>query len=157
MLLSKVFKQSIKINATVNTVDSCITNLDLMRRWLNPALGCEAIGQWNTTIGSRSRFILKIPFVKPTLISTVVEREMGLVVWQFEGFFQGRDRWECKSILNNGNDRTELINTFEFKIPNPIVEWGFNNFASQWTKKDMISQLERIKNLAEEISKTGKL
>lgn len=153
MSLSKVFEQSIEIDASVNTVENCISDLDLMGRWLNPALHCEAIGEWSTSVGSRSRFVIKIPLLQPTLESVVVERDVGLVVWQFEGFFQGRDRWECQSLVHG----TKLINRFEFQIPNPLVEWGFNIFAAQWTKQDMISQLKRIKALAEQISSNQKL
>ena len=103
--------------------------------------------KWNTQIGSLSRFVIKTPLWQPTLRSVVVEREPGLIVWQFEGFFKGRDRWECQP-TDNG---TYLLNRFEFTIPNPIVSWGFNFFAAKWTKKDMQAQLRRLKRVAEEV------
>lgn len=143
----ETFEQSIQINASSTVVERCITNLELMHRWLNPALRCEAIGQWSTEIGARSRFIIQIPLVQPTLKSVVVEREPGLIVWAFEGFFQGRDRWECQPNAKG----TRLINCFEFTIPNPLVAWGFNLFAANWSKQDMKAQLKRLKRVAEEI------
>jgi hypothetical protein len=143
----QVFEQSIQIKASATTVERCITDLELMRRWLNPLLVCEPIGDWKTDIGGRSRFLIQIPLIQPTLKSTVIEREPGLIVWQFEGFFRGCDRWECQP-----NDRgTCLINRFEFAIPNPVVGWGFQQFAAKWTKKDMEAQLRRLKRVAEEI------
>lgn len=143
----QVFEQFIQINASATAVEQCITDRELMHRWLNPALRCEPIGEWNTDRGGRSRFIIQIPILRPTLKSKVVEREPGLIVWEFEGFFQGRDRWECQP----NNKGTRLINRFEFDIPNPLVRYGFNTFALKWTKQDMQAQLRRLKRVAEEV------
>jgi hypothetical protein len=147
MAASQVFEQSIHIRASATTTESCLTDLELMHRWLNPALKCEPIGTWNTTKGSLSRFTIQIPLLRPSLRSVVAEREPGLIVWEFNGFFQGRDRWECQPT----KEGTFLLNRFEFTIPNPIVNWGFNNFAANFTKKDMQAQLRRLKRVAEEV------
>ncbi|MFE4107020.1 SRPBCC family protein [Almyronema epifaneia] len=144
---NRVFEQTIFIRASATTVERCIVDLDLMHRWLNPALRCEPIGEWTSALGSQSRFIVDVPLLQPTLISTVVEREPGLVVWQFEGFFQGRDRWECLP----HEQGTQLLNRFEFKVPNPIVAFGFNTFAAKWTQQDMQAQLQRLKQVAERL------
>ncbi|MEO1765343.1 MAG: SRPBCC family protein, partial [Cyanobacteria bacterium J06629_18] len=101
----------------------------------------------STEVGSKSKFIIQIPVIKPTLISTVVEREPGLIVWGFEGYFRGCDRWECQP-ADNG---THLVNRFEFEIPNPIVTWGFKTFAEKFTKQDMEAQLRRLKRVAESV------
>ncbi|OKH22826.1 polyketide cyclase [Hydrococcus rivularis NIES-593] len=142
-----VFEQSVQINASSTIVERCITDLDLMHRWLNPVLRCQPVGEWSTKIGSRSRFIIKIPVIEPTLKSVVVEREPGLIVWEFDGFFKGRDRWECQPNPKG----TQLINRFEFEIPNPLIGWGFDRFAANWTKNDMKAQLKRLKRVAEEV------
>lgn len=142
-----VFEQSVQINASSTIVERCITDLDLMHRWLNPVLRCQPVGEWSTKIGSRSRFIIKIPIIEPTLKSVVVEREPGLIVWEFDGFFKGRDRWECQPNPKG----TQLINRFEFEIPNPLIGWGFDRFAANWTKNDMKAQLKRLKRVAEEV------
>jgi hypothetical protein len=142
-----VFEQSIQIKASATVVDRCITDLELMRRWLNPMLKCEPIGEWRTSVGSTSKFIIKIPQIEPTLKNVVLVREPGLIVWGFSGFFKGNDRWECQP-----NDRgTRLVNTFEFTIPNRAIAWGFDRFAASWTKADMEAQLRRLKRVAEEL------
>ena len=143
--MGQIFEQSIDIDASATIVEKCITDQELMHRWLNPMLRCEPIGEWSTDLNSRSKFIIETPVWQPTLESVVVKREPGLIVWEFDGFFQGRDRWECQPIP----DGTFLLNRFEFIIPNPLVGWGFNNFAAYWTKQDMIAQLKRLKRLAE--------
>jgi hypothetical protein len=145
--MTQIFEQSIEINATASVVEQCITDRTLMHRWLNPALCCEPVGNWSTDKGSKSRFIIQIPIVQPTLNSVVVERQPGLVVWEFKGFFKGRDRWECQPV----GKVTRLLNRFEFEIPNPLISWGFKTFAEDWTKKDMQAQLLRLKRVAEEI------
>ncbi len=147
MSAMQTLEQSIVIKASAIIVERCITDLDLMHRWLNPLLQCNPIGQWSTEVGGKSRFMIKVPLIKPTLKSVVIEREPGLIVWSFDGFFQGCDRWECHPTING----TKLINRFEFSIPNPLVQWGFNQFASRWTNQDMQAQLRRLKRVAEEI------
>lgn len=147
MSSTQTFEQSIEIKASAVVVERCFTDLELMHRWLNPILSCEPIGKWSTEIGSLSRFVIATPLWQPTLRSIVVTREPGLIVWQFDGFFKGRDRWECQPNDNS----TYLLNRFEFEIPNPIVSWGFNFFAAKWTKQDMQAQLRRFKRVAEEI------
>ncbi len=143
--LSQFFEQSISIHATVECVDQVITDRKLMHQWLNPVLRCDPVGEWNTEIGSQSRFIIQIPLLKPTLDSTVIERRLGLTVWEFDGFFKGRDRWECFA----EDKGTRLVNRFEFQIPNPLVAFGFQTFAAPWTRKDMQAQLMRLKQVAE--------
>ncbi|MGB5959424.1 MAG: SRPBCC family protein [Coleofasciculaceae cyanobacterium] len=150
--MSTQFEHSIQINASATVVERCFTEQILMHRWLNPALRCEAVGEWSTEVGSCSRFIIQIPLLQPTLNSVVVEREPGLVVWEFQGFFQGRDRWECQP----SEQGTLLLNRFVFDVPNPLVSWGFNTFAASWTQSDMKAQLRRLKGVAEEINQLRK-
>lgn len=146
--MTQIFEQTIQINTTAAVVERCITEPLLMQRWLNPLLSYEPIGDSSTHLGAKSRFVIQIPIIKPTLNSTIVERQPGLVVWSFDGFFKGRDRWECQPIENG----TRLINRFEFEIPNPIVSWGFKVFAEQLTKEDMNAQLRRLKLVAETLT-----
>ncbi|NJL44606.1 MAG: SRPBCC family protein [Leptolyngbyaceae cyanobacterium SM2_3_12] len=151
MATPQVFEQTILIQADPVLVERCITDQDLMHRWLNPALRCEPIGEWSTDLGGRSRFIIQIPLWQPTLVSTVVERQPGLIVWGFEGFFQGQDRWHCQGAATG----TELLNRFEFEIANPVVRSGFNWFAATWTQQDMQAQLRRLKAVAESLEKVS--
>lgn len=149
---SQQIEQFILINASLSTVENCFTDLTLMHQWLNPVLRCEPIGEWSTDVGSKSRFVIRIPGIQPTLSSTVVERSPGLVVWAFEGFFTGRDRWECQAM---DADTTRLLNRFEFDIPNPLVKFGFKTFAASWTRRDMQAQLQRLKQVAEGLEGKG--
>lgn len=142
---AEIFEQSVYIEAPLAIVDRTITDRTLMHRWLNPALRCEPVGDWSSDLGSQTRFMIQIPLLKPTLYSTVVERQPGLVVWAFEGFFRGRDRWECQPESSG----TRLVNQFQFEIDNPVVAWGFYTFATHWTRKDMHAQLQRLKQVAE--------
>ena len=142
-----VYQHSIFIRTSSTTVERCFTDQGLMHRWLNPALSCEPVGEWRTTLGSEFDFRLKVPLLAPSLHAVVVERSPGLVVWGFDGFFKGCDRWECQPEVNG----TTLLNRFEFTIPNPLVSFGFQQFAAKWTKQDMEKQLQRLKQVAERL------
>ena len=142
------YEQQVFIQASSTTVERCFTDRELMHRWLNPALRCDPVGeQWSTTVGSQTRFILQVPLLAPSLLSTVTERRPGLVVWDFDGFFRGQDRWECWPERRG----TRLLNRFEFDIPNAVVAFGFKQFAADWTQKDMTAQLDRLRQVAERI------
>lgn len=150
MTQPQVFENSVQIRASATTVERCFTDRELMHRWLNPALRCEPLGEtWRTDLGSQTRFVVQVPLLQPALISTVVEREPGLVVWEFKGFFHGRDRWECQPTAVG----TQLINRFEFSIPNPLIAFGFNTLAARWTQQDMRAQLQRLKAIAERLER----
>lgn len=149
MAKQQVFSQDIFIQTNATLVERCFTELDLMQRWLNPLLKVEPLGgPWNTNLHSRSRFLINLPLWQPSLRSTVIERQPGLIVWQFRGFFQGCDRWECVP----ENQGTRLINRFSFTIPNPMVGWGFRLTAARWTQRDMEAQLRRLKRIAETLA-----
>jgi Polyketide cyclase / dehydrase and lipid transport len=143
--MPQVLEQSISIQASATIVEHCITDQVLMHEWLNPMLRCDPVGIWSTQRGGRSRFVIQTPIWQPSLLSRVIEREPGLIVWEFQGFFRGRDLWECQPEQQG----TRLLNRFEFEIPNPLVRLGFNLFAAQWTQSDMQSQLSRLKRVAE--------
>ncbi len=141
-----IFEQSVYIAAPISIVDRTITDQTLMHLWLNPLLKCDPVGEWSSQMGSQTRFMIRIPFLNPTLHSRVIERREGLVVWAFEGFFQGCDRWQCQPEIGG----TRLTNRFEFCIENPLVALGFQAFAAKLTRRDMQSQLQRLKRVAEE-------
>jgi hypothetical protein len=143
---TQTFEQTIVIQAPAAVVERCFTDRELMHRWLNPALRCDPVGEWNTQLGGQTRFVIQIPGWEPALMSTVVEREPGLVVWEFTGFFQGRDRWQCQP----EGTATRLINRFEFRPAQPWIAWGFRVFAARWTRRDMEAQLVRLKAVAED-------
>jgi Polyketide cyclase / dehydrase and lipid transport len=149
MTTPQCFEQSIAIRTHSTTVERCFTDLTLMNSWLNPILRCEALPNtaWSTKLGAKSQFAIQIPILKPVLISTIVERAPGLIVWEFSGFFRGRDRWEVQP----QDIGSLLLNRFEFTIPNPIIAFGFNTFAATWTKADMTAQLQRLKQVAERL------
>lgn len=140
-----IFQQSITIQAPPTVVDSCFTDLTRMHQWLNPALRCDPIDPWDTQVGSRCWFRLQLPLWHPSLHCTVAAREPGVIVWAFDGFFQGQDRWQYDPTPQG----TVLLNRFEFVIPNALVSWGFKTVAAPWTQRDMQAQLQRIKALAE--------
>lgn len=139
-----VFEQTIQIPTSPEIVDRCVTDPELMSRWLNPMLRCESIGPWSVGVGSRFRFIIQIPILHPTLDCVVSERQDNLVVWSFTGFFEGSDRWESAP----DSQGTLLLNRFSFRIPNPLLATGFNLTASALTQRDMQDQLRRLRDVA---------
>jgi hypothetical protein len=149
----EIFEQQIRIAASLGAAERCLSEPGLMRRWLNPLLECRSVGEWSTAVGSRFRFYLRLPPVHPHLECEVVERALGLVQWQFTGFFEGTDRWE----VTGSDGDLLLVNRFCFDIPNPLVRFGFAIFAQALTRADMQAQLHRLKAVAETLEPPGEL
>ncbi|MEM9150714.1 MAG: SRPBCC family protein [Cyanobacteria bacterium P01_F01_bin.3] len=148
---SQTFEQSVWIDAPVSIVDQVITDQHYMHQWLNPVLRCNPIDEWSTEVGARSIFIVQVPILNLTLNSQVSERAEGLVVWSFDGFFQGRDRWAC-SAEGKG---TRLNNQFTFVATSRLMKIGFQLFAAALTKRDMEQQLVRLKRVAENLNSSA--
>lgn len=162
-----VYTQSVVIEADLAQVDRCLTDPDLMGRWLNPLLRCEAIGSWSDQVGSRFRFRVGIPLWQPSLDCVIcsrgIEPDTRWIEWGFEGFFVGSDLWRMMPFQAQDNqDSTnqnrihhqskpviELVNRFQFGIPHPVVNWGFQVAAAGLTQRDMQAQLQRLKQVAE--------
>lgn len=147
MTTSNSIENQLWIAASPTAVERCLIEQSLMHQWLNPVLRCVPVDQWSVELGSQMRFEIQLPLLRPTLLSRVIERSPGLVVWGFEGFFEGRDRWQCRP----EDKGTILLNRFEFSIPNPLVAWGFRTVAQDWTRRDMAAQLQRLKQVAEQL------
>lgn len=145
----RAYENHVDIAASVATCERCLIEPDLMHRWLNPALRCEAVGPWSVNVGDRFHFRVRVPVLNLHLNCIVSERQLGLVVWTFDGFFRGSDRWECRT---QPNGQTRLLNRFEFDIPNPLIRVGFDLVAASLTQRDMRSQLQRFKQVAEKLS-----
>lgn len=142
---TRTLEQAILICAPVAVVDAWITEQERMVQWLNPLLGCEPVGAWSAAVGSRFQFRLALPVFQPSLDCVVTERQVGVVQWTFTGFFAGTDRWVCTP----EGDQTSLVNTFTFRIPNPLVALGFDLVAAGLTRADMQAQLRRLKHCCE--------
>lgn len=147
-MAERCFQQAIAIQASCAAVEACFQDLNLMHRWLNPLLRCRPIGEWSLDRGSRNQFQIQIPLLSPCLDCVVCDRDEGLIVWQFEGFFQGTDTWRWWREA----DHTQLDNCFRFQIAKPWVAWGFDRVASGMTQRDMRAQLQRLKAIAEALA-----
>ncbi|BAD78470.1 hypothetical protein syc0280_d [Synechococcus elongatus PCC 6301] len=144
-MAERCFQQAIAFQASCAAVEACFQDLELMHRWLNPLLRCRPEGDWNLDRGSRNRFQIQIPLIYPSLECVVCDRAEGLIVWQFEGFFQGTDTWRWWQ----EGEHTQLDNCFRFRIAKPWVAWGFDRVAAGVTQRDMQAQLQRLKAIAE--------
>jgi hypothetical protein len=143
-MAKQVWEQSIQINASAVVVDRCITELNLLQRWMISS--CEPMGEWCVTVGSYSRLVVKLSLFQFNLSRIVIVREPGLIVWGFDGFITGRDRWECRPHERG----TLLVNRWELQTSN-LAGWGWRRWAGNWTADEMETQLMRLKYVAEEL------
>jgi Polyketide cyclase / dehydrase and lipid transport len=143
-MAKQVLEQSIQINASAVVVDRCVTDPSLQRQWLGS--NYEPMGNGSVAVGSYSRLAINLPLFHFTLSRIVIVREPGLVVWGFDGFITGRELWECRPHERG----TLLVNRWELQTSN-LIGWGWHRFARQQLTDEIVTQLTRLKYVAEEI------
>jgi hypothetical protein len=141
------WEKSIQIKASATVVDRCLTELALIQRWRSGLVTCAARGEWSTSLGSPSRLRLENSLWPLTLGQIVVQREPGLIVWEFSGGLRGTDGWECQPATNG----TRLVNCWEWRAANGWINWWWRSFGAQAIADDIDAQLMRIKYVAEEL------
>jgi Polyketide cyclase / dehydrase and lipid transport len=140
-------QKSIYIKASATVVDRCLTELELIHRWRNGLVTCEALGEWLLSPGSRSRLRLENSLWPIVLRNNLVRREPGLVRWEFQGLLRGFDQWECQPAAAG----TQLVNRWQWQAANGWLDWWWRNFGARAIEDDIEAQLMRIKYVAEEI------
>ncbi len=143
-MAKQIWEQSIQVDASAVVVDRCITELALQQRWRSGR--SEPIDNWSVAVGSYSRWLLPLPWWQLSLGRIVVIREPGLVVWGFDGLITGRDRWECCP----SEQGTLVINRWEIQT-NSFIGWGWQRWNRNWINDQMVTQLMRLKYVAEEL------
>ncbi len=78
----EVVEQAIAIRASASAVERCLTDRELMHRWLNPALRCDPVGEWGTELGDRSRFVLQVPGLEPAPRASAARRCPTSTTWR---------------------------------------------------------------------------
>lgn len=126
-----------------------MTERDLMLRWMSPAVRFEPLNGWRFEMGDRWR--LTLTGLGDLLYAdyVVYERRPGLVLWAFDGFWEGFDAWHwLPSPVEPAHTIIQNRIEYELRVPGLDLIWPLTvGPLMDW---DADVQMQRLKRVCEE-------
>jgi hypothetical protein len=143
-----LLEEFIDIDAPFDTIDRVMTDEALMRRWMSPAVRFRPSdgGGWGFEEGRRWQ--LELSGVGPLLRADYVvhARREGLILWAFDGFWEGFDAWHWWRDPREPQRKTIVQNRIEYEIRNPLAQalWTPVGLAMEWDARVQMRRLQEI-------------
>ena len=146
-----LLEEFVVVNAAMDRVETVMTDETLMKRWMSPAVQFTPLDGWNFATGARWR--LRLTGVGPLLEAgyLVVERRPGLILWAFDGFWEGFDAWQWLPWQGNP-DQTLIHNRIEYRLRVPGLDLIWPITIAPLMKLDAQAQMVRLRQVCEEIT-----
>ncbi len=144
-----LLEEFVVVNATMDRVETVMTDETLMKRWMSPAVQFTPLDGWNFATGARWR--LRLTGVGPLLEAgyLVIERRPGLILWAFDGFWEGFDAWQWLPWQGNP-DQTLIHNRVEYRLRVPGLDLIWPLTIAPLMKLDAQAQMVRLRQVCEE-------
>ncbi len=145
-----LLEEFVVVNAAMDRVETVMTDETLMKRWMSPAVQFIPLDGWNFATGARWR--LRLTGVGPLLEAgyLVVERRPGLILWAFDGFWEGFDAWQWLPWQGNP-DQTLIHNRIEYRLRAPGLDLIWPLTIAPLMKLDAQAQMVRLRQVCEEV------
>ncbi|NJN15338.1 MAG: SRPBCC family protein [Oscillochloris sp.] len=140
-------EEFVLVAADMDRVERVMTDHELMQRWMSPAVRFEPLEGWHFEPGAPWRLhltglgrLLEARYV-------VHERRPGLVLWAFDGFWEGFDAWHW---LPHGEGSQTLIqNRIEYRLRVPGLSAIWPATVGPLMGWDARVQMQRLKAVCE--------
>jgi hypothetical protein len=101
------------VRAGMERVGAVMTAQALMERWISPAVRFVPLDGWRFDQGARWK--LRLPGLGGLIEADymVFERREGLILWAFDGFWEGFDAWHWQP---QGEGKTLIQNRIEYRV-----------------------------------------
>ncbi len=148
-----LLEEFVVVNAAMDRVETVMTDETLMKRWMSPAVQFTPLDGWNFATGARWR--LRLTGVGPLLEAgyLVVERRPGLILWAFDGFWEGFDAWQWLPWQGNP-DQTLIHNRIEYRLRVPGLDLIWPLTIAPLMKLDAQAQMVRLRQVCEAVMGT---
>jgi Polyketide cyclase / dehydrase and lipid transport len=142
-----LLEEFIIVTAPLERVEAVMTEQALMQRWMSSAVRFTPLGSWSFAEGSRWHLTLTGLGRLLEAHYTVQERRPGLILWAFDGFWQGFDAWHWRPA---GDDQTLIQNRVEYTLRLPILDVVWPATVGPLMGWDARTQMQRLKQICEE-------
>ncbi|MFV9503186.1 MAG: SRPBCC family protein [Oscillochloridaceae bacterium umkhey_bin13] len=143
---SHLLEEFVLVKAPMERVEAVMTERDLMRRWMSGAVQFEPLDGWRFDQGAPWR--LTLTGLGRILEATylVQERRPGLVLWAFDGFWEGFDAWHWLPQLDG---RTLIQNRVEYRLRLPALDLFWPATVGPLMGWDAKVQMQRLRQVCE--------
>jgi hypothetical protein len=135
------------VAADMAYVGRVMTEQALMKRWISSAVVFEPLDGWSFDQGARWR--LRLPVLGNIVEANYVvfERREGLILWSYDGFWEGFDAWHW---LPQGEGKTLIQNRLEYRLKLPIIDRIWPATIGPLMAWDADVQMQRLKKVCED-------
>ncbi|WP_298403395.1 SRPBCC family protein [uncultured Chloroflexus sp.] len=143
-----LLEEFVMVNTPMDRVEQVMTDQTLMERWMSPAVQFTPLDGWRFDVGAPWR--LRLTGVGPLLEAgyVVAERRPGLVLWAFDGFWEGFDAWHWLP-WQGRTDQTLIQNRIEYRLKVPGLDLIWPLTIAPLMQLDAKAQMQRLKVVCE--------
>ncbi|NNJ10477.1 SRPBCC family protein [Chloroflexales bacterium ZM16-3] len=136
------------VRADMVRVGHVMTDQSHMERWTSPAVRFTPLDGWRFDRGARWR--LSIPGLGSLLEAdySVFDRREGLILWAFDGFWEGFDAWHWRP--HGGSGETLIQNRIEYRLKVPGLSLIWPATVGPLMGWDADVQMRRLQQVCEE-------
>lgn len=142
-----LLEEFVLVTAPMERVEAVMTEQALMRRWMSPAVRFTPLEGWSFAEGARWQLTLTGLGRLLEAHYIVHERRPGLILWSFDGFWQGFDAWHWRPA---GEGQTQIQNRIEYSLRLPILDVVWPATLGPLMGWDARTQMQRLKHVCEE-------
>ncbi|MGB9633395.1 MAG: SRPBCC family protein [Chloroflexaceae bacterium] len=142
-------EEFVVVEAPLERVEAVMTERALMTRWMSPAVRFEPLETWSFEQGARWRLTLTGLGRALEAHYVVHDRQPGLVLWAFNGFWEGFDAWHWRPFQGHAG-RTLIQNRIEYNLSIPILDVLWPATVGPLMGWDAKVQMRRLKSVCEE-------
>lgn len=142
-----LLEEFVVVAAPMERVETVMTAQGHMRRWMSGAVQFTPLDGWRFDAGARWKLTLSGLGRLLEAYYIVHERRPGLVLWAFDGFWEGFDAWHW---LPADQGRTLIQNRVEYALRLPALDLVWPATVGPLMGWDARAQMQRLKQVCEE-------
>jgi hypothetical protein len=142
-----LLEEFVLVKAPMERVEAVMTEQAYMRRWMSGAVQFTPLDGWRFDQGARWQLTLSGLGRLLEAHYIVHERRPGLVLWAFDGFWEGFDAWHW---LPSGPGQVLIQNRVEYTLRLPILDLAWPATVGPLMGWDARAQMQRLKQICEE-------
>ncbi len=137
------------VHAPMEAVDRIMTEKPLMDRWASPSVQFKPRNGWSFEKGAQWR--LTLTGLGPLLSAdyVVYDRQPGLILWYYNGFWEGCDAWHWWQVPTAPQHQTIIQNRLEYELRIPGLELIWSSVMvplMQFDARIQMMRLQRVGN-----------
>lgn len=140
-------EEFVVVRADMARVEAVMTERDLTERWMSRAVRFAPVGAWSFEQGAQWHLQLTGLGRLFEAAYVVYERRPGLILWAFEGFWEGFDAWQWMPAADR--PATIIQNRLEYTLRIPGLAQLWPATIGPLMGWDARVQMERLRDVCE--------